>query len=117
MEMPQRTSFRLTLDAIGDAQALSDGLRLGTGRIVELALKRLESSWRAGKLKVPAFPRGGDKRIFGVVMTNEALAVLDRVAPGLKLSRSKVVELALRRAGKEWTAGRIADISLVGSGR
>ena len=107
------TSMNLSQAAIRDLRALASGLRLDKGRVVEMCLDNLEQEWRAGKLKVPAFSKA-KRRIFPIVLTTEAVASLDRLAPGLQQPRSKVVELALQRTGKDWGEGKIKGITLMG---
>ena len=110
--MQMKTSFRLTQSARDAMDSLRSGLRVPVGRVIELALTHLESEWRTGGLKNPKIPKEPGQ-ICCILMTSEGIAMLDRIAPAMRLSRTKVVELALRLAGEELRAGRIRGIGLL----
>lgn len=110
--MSLKTSFRLTGDALKALDALRAGLHITHGRVAEFALTRMEADWRKGALKKARIQRG-EKSMCCILMTHEAIASLDRLESGLSLSRTEVLEMALRRLGKEWAAGKIRGIGLL----
>jgi len=111
--MSMRTSFWLSteaMDALDDLRAAFVGLSVGV--VLEQALKRLEADWRSGRFKKTGFPRG-EKKHPCLTLTNEAMAVADRLVPAMKMSRNKIVDLALRRCGEQLRTGKIRGIGLL----